>query len=42
MKETIRSILKLLEQGRFRNEQHVRFSLVARSCDKLNWDKNKR
>jgi len=38
MKETVRSILKLLEQRRFRNEQHVRFSLVARICEKLNWD----
>lgn len=38
MKETIKSILELLEKGRFRNEQHVRFSLVARICDKLKWD----
>lgn len=38
MKDTIRSILKLLDKGIFRNEQHVRFSLAARICEKLKWD----
>ena len=36
MKETFRSILDLLGKERYRHEQRVRFSLVARTCDKLN------
>jgi len=38
MKETIKSIIELLEKNRYRNEQHVRFSLVARICYALNWN----
>lgn len=38
MKDTIESIAKMLTEGRYRDEQHVRFSLVGRICQGLGWD----
>jgi predicted type IV restriction endonuclease len=38
MEEIIESIRKLLKEGVFSDEQHVRFSLVGRICEKLGWD----
>ena len=38
MKDTIESIAKMLTEGRYRDEQHVRFSLVGRVCQGLGWD----
>jgi predicted type IV restriction endonuclease len=38
MKEIIESIRTMLKDGLFRDEQHVRFSLVGRLCFELGWD----
>jgi len=38
LKEIIDNIRKLLADGAFKDEQHVRFSLVGRICQKLGWD----
>lgn len=38
MKEVIESVRKLLKDGVFSDEQHVRFSLVGRICQKLGWN----
>lgn len=38
MNEVIESVRKLLKDGVFSDEQHVRFSLVGRVCQKLGWD----
>ena len=38
MKEVIEHVRKLLKDGVFSDEQHVRFSLVGRICQKLGWD----
>lgn len=38
MKEIIDNIRKLLADGAFKDEQHVRFSLVGRICQRLGWD----
>lgn len=38
MKEVIESVRKLLKDGVFSDEQHVRFSLVGRICQKSGWD----
>lgn len=38
MKEIIESIRNMLKDGLFRDEQHVRFSLVGRLCFELGWD----
>lgn len=38
MKEVIESVKKLLKDGVFSDEQHVRFSLVGRICQKLGWN----
>ncbi len=38
MKQTIEDIRILLKDGTFKDEQHVRFSLVGRICDCLGWD----
>lgn len=38
MKQTIEDIRNLLKEKSFKDEQHVRFSLVGRICDCLGWD----
>lgn len=38
MKQTIEEIRKLFADNAFKDEQHVRFSLVGRICQKLGWD----
>lgn len=38
MKDIIESIRKMLKEELFRDEQHVRFSLVGRICQELGWD----
>jgi predicted type IV restriction endonuclease len=38
MKEVIESVRKMLSDGLFSDEQHVRFSLVGRICQKLGWN----
>ena len=38
MKKIIDNIRKLLADGAFKDEQHVRFSLVGRICQELGWD----
>lgn len=38
MKEIIEDIRVMLKEGLFKDEQHVRFSLVGRICQKLGWD----
>lgn len=38
MKQTIEDIRNLLKESSFKDEQHVRFSLVGRICDCLGWD----
>jgi len=38
VKEIIESIRIMLKDGLFRDEQHVRFSLIGRICQKLGWD----
>lgn len=38
MKDIIESIRIMLKEELFRDEQHVRFSLVGRICQKLGWD----
>lgn len=38
MKDVIEDIRKMLEDGLFLDEQHVRFSLIGRICDKLGWN----
>lgn len=38
VKQTIEDIRKLLSDNAFKDEQHVRFCLVGRVCQKLGWD----
>jgi hypothetical protein len=38
VKQTIEDIRKLFADNAFKDEQHVRFSLVGRICQKLGWD----
>lgn len=38
MKKTIEDIRKLFVDSAFQDEQHVRFSLVGRICQKLGWN----
>ena len=38
VKQTIEDIRKLFADNAFKDEQHVRFSLVGRVCQKLGWD----
>jgi len=38
VKQTIEEIRKLFADNAFKDEQHVRFSLVGRVCQKLGWD----
>jgi len=38
MKEVIEEVRKLLNDGVFSDEQHVRFSIVGRVCQRLGWD----
>jgi len=38
MKQTIEDIRSLLKDGTFKDEQHVRFSLVGRLCQSLGWN----
>lgn len=38
MKKIIDNIRKLLADGAFKDEQHVRFSFVGRICQELGWD----
>lgn len=38
MKEVIESVRKLLNDGVFSDEQHVRYSLVGRICKELGWN----
>lgn len=38
MKQTIEDIRNMLQDGLFRDEQHIRFSLVGRLCYVLGWD----
>lgn len=38
MKQTIEDIRSLLKDGTFKDEQHVRFSLVGRRCQALGWN----
>ncbi|MCB5266228.1 MAG: hypothetical protein LHW41_08340 [Candidatus Cloacimonetes bacterium] len=38
MKNTVEEIRKMLMDGLFTDEQHIRFSLVGRICQKLGWD----
>jgi len=38
VKQTIEEIRKLFADNAFKDEQHVRFSLVGRVCHKLGWD----
>ena len=38
MKDTLADIRKKLQDGVFKNEEHVRFALVGRLLEKLGWD----
>ncbi|NLW19490.1 MAG: hypothetical protein GXY81_07360 [Candidatus Cloacimonetes bacterium] len=38
MKQIIQDIRSLLKDGTFKDEQHVRFSLVGRICQALGWN----
>lgn len=38
MNEVIESIRKLLNEGAFSDEQHIRYSLVGRICYELGWE----
>ncbi len=38
MKKTIQDINQLLASGAFKDEQHIRFSLVGRICQSLGWN----
>ena len=38
MKEIIEDIQNLMKEGAFRDEQHIRFSLVGRTCKALGWN----
>lgn len=38
MKEIIEDIQNLMKEGAFRDEQHIRFSLVGRICKALGWN----
>jgi len=38
MRQTIEKIRNLLKERSFKDEQHVRFSLVGKICDCLGWD----
>jgi len=38
MTEILAEIRKHLQEGSYRNEEHVRFSLVGRILESLDWD----